>query len=148
MRCLIGAAARLSLFDGALASISAAGSDSCLAGAGAFLQSTRPLPTMPLISTQRRRGEVHRNQPVRRLCRTDLFDHGGGMADHDRAADSRGRRCLSLQQYRNHCEVICDILDKRTRIGLSMEMKHVLAGLQGRNRGVISVINGWGIYPR
>src|ERR1700680_595514 len=45
---------------------------------------------MPSISMQERPGEVHRNQPVRRLRRTDLDNEVGGVADQDRAAPGGG----------------------------------------------------------
>jgi len=41
---------------------------------------------MPLISKQECHGEVHRDQPVRRLCRADVGDDGGSLGDHDRTA--------------------------------------------------------------
>src|SRR5271170_3355848 len=38
---------------------------------------------MPLASTQERPGEVHRNQPVWRLCRADFGDHGCRLVFHN-----------------------------------------------------------------
>jgi Protein of unknown function (DUF1656) len=34
---------------------------------------------MPHTSTQEHPGEVHRDQPVRRLCRADVGDDGGRL---------------------------------------------------------------------
>jgi len=44
------------------------------ARAPAFLLRRSCSPSMPLISKQECHGEVHRDQPVRRLCRADVGD--------------------------------------------------------------------------
>src|SRR5690349_9394542 len=57
--------------------------------AAASLQSMRHSPNMPPISRPESPGEVHRNQPVRRLRCTDVVDDGRCMGGHDRAAALR-----------------------------------------------------------
>src|SRR6516165_797959 len=47
----------------------------CRCGA-ASLRSRRGSSNMPHTSTQEHPGEVHRDQPVRRLCRADIGDDG------------------------------------------------------------------------
>src|SRR6516164_7147142 len=49
----------------------------------------RRFPNMRLISMQEASHELHRGQPVRRLCRAHLSDDGGGLGHHDRTASDR-----------------------------------------------------------
>src|SRR6516165_11485943 len=62
------------------------------------LRYRRPSPNILLTSKQERPGEVHRDQPFRRLCRADVGDDGRRLVRHYLVAlECRPLRSVALR---------------------------------------------------